>query len=71
MVFGATVSGRPTDLPGVETMVGLFINTLPVRVRVPSNVSRLDWLKELQAQFAGLRQYDYSWRARWKRRRAA
>ncbi|MFJ2900733.1 amino acid adenylation domain-containing protein, partial [Streptomyces sp. NPDC087218] len=34
VVFGATVSGRPADLPGIEDMVGLFINTLPVRVRV-------------------------------------
>ncbi|MDQ3404301.1 MAG: amino acid adenylation domain-containing protein, partial [Actinomycetota bacterium] len=34
VVFGATVSGRPADLPGVESVVGLLINTLPVRVRV-------------------------------------
>src|SRR5205085_7439582 len=34
VVFGATVSGRPAQLEGVEQMVGLFINTLPVRVRV-------------------------------------
>ncbi|WP_433337020.1 amino acid adenylation domain-containing protein [Spirillospora sp. CA-294931] len=33
VVFGATVSGRPAELPGVEQMIGLFINTLPVRVR--------------------------------------
>ncbi|WP_172638905.1 non-ribosomal peptide synthetase [Streptomyces tailanensis] len=33
VLFGATVSGRPPGLPGVESMVGLFINTLPVRVR--------------------------------------
>ncbi|MEU7260748.1 non-ribosomal peptide synthetase [Streptomyces rimosus] len=32
VVFGATVAGRPDELPGVESMVGLFINTLPVRV---------------------------------------
>ncbi|GHG97200.1 non-ribosomal peptide synthetase [Streptomyces lanatus] len=32
LVFGAVVSGRPHDLPGVERMVGLFINTLPVRI---------------------------------------
>ena len=32
VVFGATVSGRPADLPGVENQVGLFINTLPVVV---------------------------------------
>ncbi|MGW7363009.1 non-ribosomal peptide synthetase [Streptomyces sp. NPDC054841] len=34
LVFGAVVSGRPHDLPGVESMVGLFINTLPVRIRL-------------------------------------
>ncbi|WP_181791720.1 condensation domain-containing protein, partial [Streptomyces phytophilus] len=34
VVFGATASGRPAELPGVESMVGLFINTLPVRVRL-------------------------------------
>ena len=33
VVFGAIVSGRPPEIPGVDTMVGLFINTLPVRVR--------------------------------------
>ncbi|AHH98173.1 non-ribosomal peptide synthetase [Kutzneria albida] len=34
VVFGATVHGRPADLPGAERMIGLFINTVPVRVRV-------------------------------------
>ncbi|MFI8082094.1 amino acid adenylation domain-containing protein [Kitasatospora sp. NPDC086009] len=34
VVFGTTVSGRPDDLPGADTMVGLFINTVPVRVRL-------------------------------------
>ncbi|WCR21005.1 amino acid adenylation domain-containing protein (plasmid) [Paracoccus alcaliphilus] len=33
VIFGTTVSGRPADLPGVERMVGLFINTLPLRLR--------------------------------------
>ncbi|MFC4909841.1 amino acid adenylation domain-containing protein [Actinomadura gamaensis] len=37
VAFGATVSGRPADLPGVEQMIGLFINTLPVRVRFRSD----------------------------------
>ena len=35
VVFGITVSGRPPALPGVETIVGPFINTLPVRITVP------------------------------------
>ncbi|MFH9425588.1 amino acid adenylation domain-containing protein [Streptomyces sp. NPDC017529] len=34
VVFGTTVSGRPPELPGVESAIGLFINTLPVRVRL-------------------------------------
>ncbi|NUS74591.1 MAG: amino acid adenylation domain-containing protein, partial [Streptomyces sp.] len=33
VVFGSTVSGRDVDVPGIETMVGLFINTIPVRAR--------------------------------------
>ncbi len=34
VVFGVTVAGRPGELPGVEQMLGLFINTLPLRVRL-------------------------------------
>ncbi|MEW1654275.1 amino acid adenylation domain-containing protein [Streptomyces sp. NPDC093707] len=34
VLFGTTVSGRPPEIPGVETMVGLFINTIPVRVAI-------------------------------------
>ncbi|MGH4034895.1 amino acid adenylation domain-containing protein [Actinomycetota bacterium Odt1-20B] len=33
VVFGSTVSGRDADVPGIEDMVGLFINTIPVRAR--------------------------------------
>jgi amino acid adenylation domain-containing protein len=60
VVFGATVSGRPADLPGAESMVGLFINTLPVRVTIRPEVSTLAWLQELQTQQAETRQYQYS-----------
>ena len=35
VVFGVTVAGRPAELPGVEHMVGLFINTLPLRLQLP------------------------------------
>ncbi|MEU6716645.1 amino acid adenylation domain-containing protein [Nonomuraea sp. NPDC046802] len=41
VVFGAVVSGRPPEVAGVESMVGLFINTLPVRVRTGDPVPRL------------------------------
>ncbi|PYS95737.1 MAG: non-ribosomal peptide synthetase, partial [Acidobacteria bacterium] len=60
IVFGATSSGRPADLTGSEAMVGLFINTLPVRVRVPSGQSLISWLKDFQGRLVELRQYEYS-----------
>jgi amino acid adenylation domain-containing protein len=60
VVFGITVAGRPPELAGVESMVGLFINTLPVRVRVNAQDSLLSWLRELQDQQIELRQYEYS-----------
>ncbi|MBJ8347536.1 amino acid adenylation domain-containing protein [Antrihabitans sp. YC2-6] len=54
VVFGTTVSGRPPELPGVEDMVGLFINTLPVRVRCSAADSVATVLEELQASQASL-----------------
>ena len=60
VVFGATVSGRPADLPGADVMLGLFINTLPVRTYVDSHKKVLDWLKELQAKQVGSRDFEYS-----------
>ena len=48
VVFGAVVSGRPADLDGVEAMIGLFINTLPVRVSVQADDALIPWLHELQ-----------------------
>jgi amino acid adenylation domain-containing protein len=60
IVFGVTSSGRPADLEGVESMVGLFVNTLPMRVQVPLNAELIPWLKQFQAQQVALRQYEYS-----------
>ncbi|MEV7969457.1 non-ribosomal peptide synthase/polyketide synthase [Sphaerisporangium sp. NPDC088356] len=48
VVFGATVSGRPPELDGVESMIGLFINTIPVRVRVRDGESLSAFLDRLQ-----------------------
>jgi non-ribosomal peptide synthase protein (TIGR01720 family) len=64
VIFGSVVSGRPPELPNVESTVGLFINTLPVRVEVATDVPLLPWLKQLQAQQAEARQYEYSSLAR-------
>ncbi|MFL6234823.1 MAG: condensation domain-containing protein, partial [Thermoanaerobaculia bacterium] len=60
LVFGLTVSGRPPGLPGVETMLGCFINTLPVRMRVPAGERVLPWLQGLQAEQNELRRFEHS-----------
>ncbi len=60
VVFGAVVSGRPPELAGVESMVGLFINTVPVRVRVTQDSSLSAWLKGFQEQQVRMRQFEYS-----------
>jgi amino acid adenylation domain-containing protein len=60
VVFGATVSGRSADLPGMESMVGLFINTLPVRAVVTPSQSVVTWLTALQARQVASRQYEYA-----------
>jgi amino acid adenylation domain-containing protein/non-ribosomal peptide synthase protein (TIGR01720 family) len=48
VLFGGVVSGRPAALPGVEAMVGMFVNTLPVRVRVDGAAPLAPWLQHLQ-----------------------
>ncbi|MEM7556369.1 MAG: amino acid adenylation domain-containing protein [Cyanobacteria bacterium P01_A01_bin.84] len=60
IVFGATSSGRPATLTGSESMVGLFINTLPVRVQIDPQASLINWLKQLQTQQIEALQYEYS-----------
>ncbi|OKH43157.1 hypothetical protein NIES2101_31145 [Calothrix sp. HK-06] len=60
VVFGTTVSGRPAAFSGVESMVGLFINTLPVRVEVAPSAKLLPWLLKLQSLLVDLEQYSYT-----------
>ncbi len=60
VLFGATVSGRPPELLGSETMLGIFINTLPVRIQVSPNENLLTWIKDIQKQQSELRQYEFS-----------
>ncbi|MEW6496759.1 MAG: amino acid adenylation domain-containing protein, partial [Cyanobacteriota bacterium] len=60
VVFGVTSSGRLASLAKVDSMVGLFINTLPTRVRIPTEESLLPWLKTLQVQQVEVRKYEHS-----------
>ncbi|MEG3918364.1 amino acid adenylation domain-containing protein [Microcoleus sp. T3_A4] len=60
VIFGTVVSGRPPDLAGVESMVGMFVNTQPARVKIRQKDSLLSWLKQLQDRQIEARQYEYS-----------
>jgi amino acid adenylation domain-containing protein/non-ribosomal peptide synthase protein (TIGR01720 family) len=55
--FGATVSGRPPDL--AEDIVGIMINTLPVRSEVDPTRTVVDWLRDLQAEQTEARQHEH------------
>ncbi|MEU0878093.1 amino acid adenylation domain-containing protein [Lentzea sp. NPDC005914] len=57
--FGATVSGRPADLPGVDDITGIFINTLPVRVAVDDRAPVAAWLRGLQAAQVEARRFEH------------
>ncbi|HXM55074.1 MAG TPA: condensation domain-containing protein, partial [Candidatus Dormibacteraeota bacterium] len=59
VLFGVVTSGRSADLEGVEGIVGMFVNTLPVRVRVPRRAPLLPWLRELQAALAAIREHEH------------
>lgn len=60
VLFGITVAGRPANLLGVDDMVGLFVNTLPLRVRVSLYTELLPWLRQLQERQIESLHYAYS-----------
>ncbi len=59
VVFGAAVSGRPVDVPNVEDIVGLFINTIPVRVRLSEKISFIELVKTLQKESLSSEPYHF------------
>ncbi|NEW07889.1 amino acid adenylation domain-containing protein [Paenibacillus sp. SYP-B3998] len=59
VTFGAVVSGRPTEITGVEQMVGLFINTLPVRIRTESGYRFAELLEQVQQSIVDVNRYHY------------
>ncbi|MET0136113.1 MAG: amino acid adenylation domain-containing protein, partial [Kibdelosporangium sp.] len=59
VVFGTTVAGRPAELAGVESMIGLFINTVPTRVRVDGGQALGDWLRDVQAAQIESRRFEF------------
>ncbi|WP_054084020.1 non-ribosomal peptide synthetase, partial [Pseudomonas savastanoi] len=60
VTFGATVAGRPAELPGVEEQLGLFINTLPVIASPRSEQTVGDWVQQVQAKNIALREHEHT-----------
>ncbi|TDO09244.1 non-ribosomal peptide synthase protein (TIGR01720 family)/amino acid adenylation domain-containing protein [Mycobacterium sp. BK086] len=52
VAFGTTVSGRPDEVLGSDSMVGLLINTVPVRVRITTTTTTTELLDQLQNDYA-------------------
>ncbi|MGD2085546.1 MAG: amino acid adenylation domain-containing protein [Candidatus Aminicenantes bacterium] len=59
VVFAAVVSGRPDEIPAVESMVGLFINTIPVRIRCRGNIRFNELLPRLQQKAVDSEPHHY------------
>ena len=59
VVFGSVVSGRPADLAGSGDIVGVPVNTLPVRVQMEPGASLGPWLEELQRQQVEARRFEH------------
>uniref|UniRef100_UPI0024583697 non-ribosomal peptide synthetase n=1 Tax=Nocardia wallacei TaxID=480035 RepID=UPI0024583697 len=59
VAFGTAVSGRTADLPGVTDMVGLFVNTVPVRVRIDATETVADLLVRQQREQVDLAAHQY------------
>ena len=60
VVFGATRAGRHISIEGAESIVGLLINTIPVRVRVSAESLLLPWLQELRTQWVAMRDFEHT-----------
>ena len=59
IVYGVTVSGRPEEIGQVEDMIGLFINTVPLRVNLQYGATLADWLLALQVDQFHARRFDH------------
>ncbi|MDJ1630254.1 condensation domain-containing protein [Bacillus velezensis] len=59
VVFGTVVSGRPSEINGIETMAGLFINTIPVRIKIDKDANFSDVMAAVQKNAVEAERYDY------------
>ncbi|HEX6912007.1 MAG TPA: amino acid adenylation domain-containing protein, partial [Longimicrobium sp.] len=60
VVFGTTVSGRPPEIPGVGEIVGMFINTIPVRTSVDDSMPVDEWLRGIHREHAAAGEFEHA-----------
>ncbi|MFD7065177.1 amino acid adenylation domain-containing protein [Streptomyces sp. NPDC059906] len=60
ILYGVTMSGRPAELPGVDSIVGNLVNVLPVRVLVDDALSTGDWARHVQERIAAVTAVQHS-----------
>ncbi|MDB1088335.1 amino acid adenylation domain-containing protein [Streptomyces sp. ACA25] len=58
--FGTTASGRSAEVDGIEAMIGLFISTLPVRIRISEDAPLATWLRRIQEDQTQARQHEHA-----------
>ncbi|WP_158078661.1 non-ribosomal peptide synthetase, partial [Clostridium puniceum] len=59
VVFGSVISGRPSEIKGIERMVGLFINTVPIRVKSTKDIEFRELAQKLNKDFIHANAYGY------------
>jgi len=58
VVFGMLVSGRPASMEGVDSMVGMFLNAIPVRIQIGTNIEFREWIKGVQKDQTSLKSQE-------------
>ncbi len=59
VVFGVVVSGRPSEIEGIENIIGLLINTIPIRIKCPESVEFSQLLTDIQKNSISSKSYEY------------
>ena len=60
VIYGVVVSGRPPSVPGVESAVGPFINTVPLPIATQTDATAGQWLKGVQSRFNQCKEYEHA-----------
>lgn len=60
VAFGAIRACRHIPLPGAASMVGVLINSVPVRIPVPRDETLIPWLEELRSRWVAMREFEHT-----------